>query len=205
MEKFCASRVEYNMGLAVLIVGLVVFLGSHLFVTRRDNRAAVIARIGLSAYRALFAVVAIVGLALIVWGFGQYRADDWIQVWSPPAFMRHITIGLMLIAVILIVSIVVPSHIKAIAKHPLLGGTKVLAFAHLLSNGDLGSMLLFGSFLAWAVYARIAAKRRGDIGATVAPAGWTNDIIVVLLGIVIYLALGYAFHPVLIGVPVFGR
>jgi uncharacterized membrane protein len=193
------------MGLGVLIIGLVVFLGSHLFVTRRDNRAAVIARIGLTVYRALFAIVAIAGLALIVWGFGQYRAHDWIQVWSPPAFMRHITIGLMLIAIILFVAAVIPSHIKTKAKHPMLAGTKVWAFAHLLSNGDLGSILLFGSFLAWAVYARVAAKRRGDGGATVAPAGWTNDIVVVLLGIVIYLALGYVFHPVLIGVPVFGR
>ncbi len=193
------------MGLGVLIIGLVVFLGSHLFVTRRNNRAAVIARIGLPAYRALFAVVAIAGLALIVWGFGQYRAHDWIAVWSPPAFMRHITIGLMLIAVILFVAAVIPSHIKTKAKHPVLAATKVWAFAHLLSNGDLGSILLFGSFLAWAVYARIAAKRRGDGGATVAPVGWANDIIVVLLGIVIYLALGYVFHPVLIGVPVFGR
>lgn len=193
------------MGLGVLIIGLAVFLGSHLFVIRRDNRAAVIAWIGLFAYRALFAVVAIAGLALIVWGFGQYRAHDWIQVWSPPAFMRHITIGLMLIAVILFVSVVVPSHIKTKAKHPVLAATKIWAFAHLLSNGDLGSILLFGSFLAWAVYARIAAKRRGDGGATAAPSGWTNDIIVVLLGIVIYLALGYAFHPILIGVPVFGR
>jgi uncharacterized membrane protein len=193
------------MGLGVLIIGLAVFLGSHLFVIRRDNRAAVIAWIGLFAYRALFAVVAIAGLALIVWGFWQYRAHDWIQVWSPPAFMRHITIGLMLIAVILFVSVVVPSHIKTKAKHPVLAATKIWAFAHLLSNGDLGSILLFGSFLAWAVYARIAAKRRGDGGATAAPSGWTNDIIVVLLGIVIYLALGYAFHPILIGVPVFGR
>jgi uncharacterized membrane protein len=205
MEKFCASSLEYSMGLGVLIIGLAVFLGSHLFVIRRDNRAAVIAWIGLFAYRALFAVVAIAGLALIVWGFGQYRAHDWIQVWSPPAFMRHITIGLMLIAVILFVSVVVPSHIKTKAKHPVLAATKIWAFAHLLSNGDLGSILLFGSFLAWAVYARIAAKRRGDGGATAAPSGWTNDIIVVLLGIVIYLALGYAFHPILIGVPVFGR
>jgi uncharacterized membrane protein len=193
------------MGLGVLIIGLVVFLGSHLFVTRSDNRAAVIARIGLPAYRALFAVVAIAGLALIVWGFGQYRAHDWIAIWSPPAFMRHITIGLMLIAVIVFVSAVVPSHIKTKVKHPVQAGTKIWAFAHLLSNGDLGSILLFGSFLAWAVYARIAAKRRGDGGASVAPVGWANDIIVVLLGIVIYLALGYVFHPVLIGVPVFGR
>jgi uncharacterized membrane protein len=193
------------MGLGVLIIGLAVFLGSHIFITRRDARAAIIARLGLSTYRMLFGLCALVGLALIVWGFGQYRAHEWIQVWSPPGFMRHITIGLMLIAVILFTAAFIPSHLKAKAKHPMLAAIKTWALAHLLSNGDLGSILLFGSFLAWGVFARIAAKRRGDVGTAIAPSGWTNDIIVVVLGIVIYLALGYAFHPIVIGVPVFGR
>jgi uncharacterized membrane protein len=119
--------------------------------------------------------------------------------------MRHITIGLMLFASIFITAAFIPSHIQAKLKHPMLAGVKTWALAHLLSNGDLGSILLFGSFLAWGVYARIAAKRRGDTGATVTPTSWTNDIIVVALGIVIYLALGFAFHPMIIGVPVFGR
>jgi uncharacterized membrane protein len=87
----------------------------------------------------------------------------------------------------------------------MLASVKTWALAHLLSNGDLGSILLFGGFLAWAVYARISAKRRSDVVLPVAPAGWTNDIIVVVLGIVIYLALGFVFHPLVIGVPVFGR
>ena len=82
---------------------------------------------------------------------------------------------------------------------------KIWATAHLLANGDLGSILLFGTFLGWAVFARISAKRRTDEVAAVAPKGYTNDAIVVLLGIVIYLALGYVFHPVFIGVPVFGQ
>lgn len=193
------------MGLVVLIIGLVVFLGSHLFIIRRDARAAVVAWLGLQTYRALFAVVALAGLALIIYGFAQYRAYGWIDIWSPPAFMRHITVGLMLFSVILFTAAYIPSHIKAKTKHPMLAGVKIWALAHLLSNGDLGSILLFGSFLGWGVYARIAAKRHGDVGTTSAPAGWTNDVIVVVLGIVIYLALGYAFHPIVIGVPVFGR
>jgi uncharacterized membrane protein len=193
------------MTLGILILGLVVFLGSHLFVTRRDERAVLIARLGIHAYRGLFAAVAIVGLVLIVYGYGQYRAHDVVQVWSPPAFMRHITVGLMLFASIFFTAAFIPSHVKAKLKHPMLAGVKTWALAHLLSNGDFGSILLFGSFLAWGVFARIAAKRRGDIGTTVAPSGWTNDIIVVVVGIVIYLALGYAFHPIVIGVPVFGR
>jgi uncharacterized membrane protein len=192
------------MGLGIFILGLVVFFATHLFTTFRDARADAIAKLGLIGYRALFALVSIAGLALIVWGFGQYHAHSPL-IWSPPAFMRHITEGLMLFAVIFFTAAFIPSHIKAKLKHPMLAGVKTWALAHLLSNGDLGSILLFGSFLAWGVYARIAAKKRGDLGATVAPAGYTNDILVVLIGIVIYLALGYAFHPMVLGVPVFGR
>jgi uncharacterized membrane protein len=193
------------MGLGILVLGLVVFLGTHVFVSFRGARADVIARVGLHAYRAAFALVSLAGLALIIWGYGQYQANGLIQVWSPPGFMRHITIGLMLFAVIFIVAAFIPSHIKTRLKHPMLAGVKTWALAHLLSNGDLGSILLFGTFLAWGVYARIAAKRRRDFGPATAPAGWTNDIIVVALGIVVYLALGYAFHPAVIGVPVFGK
>jgi uncharacterized membrane protein len=193
------------MGLGVLILGLLVFLGTHVFVSFRDARAYVIGRVGLPVYRGAFALVSLAGLALIIWGYGLYRAHEWIQVWSPPGFMRHITIGLMLFAVIFVVAALFPSHIKTRLKHPMLAGVKTWAFAHLLSNGDLGSILLFGAFLAWGVYARIAAKKRKDLGPATAPAGWTNDAIVVGIGIVVYLALGYAFHPVVIGVPVFGK
>ena len=195
------------MGLGILILGLAVFLATHVFVSFREARASVIERVGLPLYRGLFAIVSLVGLALIIWGYAQYRAHDLIQLWSPPAFMRHITTGLVLFAVIFVVAAFVPSHIKTRLKHPMLAGVKTWALAHLLSNGDLGSILLFGTFLAWGVYARIAAKRRGDIGAAAKPApdGWTNDIIVVVLGAAIFLALGFWFHPYVIGVPVFGR
>jgi uncharacterized membrane protein len=193
------------MGLLILIIGLAVMLGAHVFVTFREHRAGLIARLGQHGYRALFSVVSLTGLVLIVWGYSEYRAHEWIQLWSPPAFMRHITVGLMLFAAIFITAAFVPSHIKARLKHPMLAGVKTWALAHLLSNGDLGSILLFGSFLAWGVYGRIAAKRRGDLGATTAPAGWSNDVIVVVLGVAVYFVLGYYFHPYVIHVPVFGR
>jgi uncharacterized membrane protein len=193
------------MGLMILNLGLTIFLGTHLFVSFRVSRAQAIARLGLNGYRVLFSIISLVGLAVIVVGYGQYRAYGWVEIWSPPAFMRHVTVALMLIATILFTAAYIPSHIKAWTKHPMLAGVKTWAFAHLLSNGDLGSILLFGSFLAWAVYARIAAKRRTDYVLPVAPAGWTNDLIAVTVGIVVYLALGYAFHPVAIGVPAFGK
>jgi len=191
------------MGLTILVLGLVVFLGSHIFVTFRETRAALIARLGVG-YRALFALVAIIGLALIIYGYGDYRAHGWVQIWSPPAFMRHITITLMLFAAIFIAALI-PSHIKAWIKHPMVTSVKTWALAHLLSNGDLGSILLFGAFLLWGGYARVAAKRRGDRGFANPPAGWTNDGIVVVVGIVVFFLLAYYFHPYVIGVPVFAR
>lgn len=192
------------MGLAVLILGLAVFLGSHLFTTRRSARADAIARLGINGYRALYSVVSIVGLGLIVWGYGAYRAHEWIQIWSPPAFMRHITVGLMLLSVIFLVAVFIPSHIKAKLKYPMLVSVKTWALAHLLSNGDLGSILLFGSLLAWAVFARIDAKRRTDEVPVVAPKSWRNDVGVVVFGAAAYVALGLYFHPHVIGVSVFG-
>jgi uncharacterized membrane protein len=195
------------MGLGILILGLAVFLATHVFVSFREARSSVIERVGMPVYRGLFAIVSLAGLALIIWGYAQYRAHDLVQLWTPPAFMRHVTIGLVLFAMIFVVAAFFPSHIKTRLKHPMLAGVKTWALAHLLSNGDLGSVLLFGTFLAWGVYARVAAKRRGDIGAAAKPApdGWTNDIIVVVLGAAVFLALGFWFHPYVTGVPVFGR
>ena len=195
------------MGLSILIFGLAVFLATHVFVSFRDARASVIERVCLPVYRAMFAIVSWAGLGLIIWGYAEYRAQGLIPIWSPPDFMRHITVGLVLVAMIFVVATFVPSHIRRGLKHPLLAGVKTWALAHLLSNGDLGSILLFGTFLAWGVYARISAKRRGDIGAGARPApeGWMNDIIVLVLGIAVFLALGFWFHPYVIGVPVFGR
>jgi uncharacterized membrane protein len=156
----------------------------------------------------MFALTSVAGVVLIAWGFALYRRTGWIDVWYPPAFMRHITIGLMWFSVILVLAAYLPGHIKRWARHPMLAGVKIWAFAHLLSNGDLGSIILFGSFLAWGVYARIAVKRReaaGEITNTRAVvSGWANDAVALLLGTFIYLALGYVFHPVIIGVPVFG-
>lgn len=193
------------MGFLILIAGLLVFLATHVFVSMRGARAAAMARLGVIGYRVAFSVVSIAGLVLIVWGYGLYRAHEWIDLWYPPAFTRHITVLLMLFSIIFMTAAFFPSHIKARLKHPMLASVNTWALAHLISNGDLGSILLFGTFLGWAVFARISAKRRTDEVAAVAPKGYTNDAIVVLLGIVIYLALGYVFHPVFIGVPVFGQ
>src|SRR4051794_16850899 len=193
------------MGLLILIAGLVLFIGAHALTTQRDLRARVIASTGEGGYKIGYSLVSAVGLALIVWGFARYRATGWIDVWYPPVAMRHIAAALMLPAVILVVASYIRGRIYTTLKHPMLAGVKLWAAAHLLANGDLGSIILFGSFLGWAVFDRISLKHRADAGAPPIPVGGpTNDLIAVAVGIVAYLALGFAFHPIVIGVPVFG-
>jgi len=193
------------MGLAVLVLGLAVFIASHLMVTFRGARAAAIARLGKPVYHTIFGLLALVGVALIAWGYADYRATGWMQLWSPPPFMRHVTVGLMLIAAIVLMAWLVPSHIRAWTKFPLILAVKIWAFAHLLVNGDLGSMIMFGSLLAWSIYARITAKRRTDVLLPAAPKTWFNDLVVVVGGVGLFLAVGFWFHPHVIGVPVFTR
>jgi uncharacterized membrane protein len=193
------------MGLAVMILGLVLFLGVHTLTTRRGLRARLIASWGEGSYKIGYALVAIAGLALIVWGFAHYRASGWIDVWYPPKALKHLTVALMLPAVILVVSAYIRGRIYTTLKHPMLAGVKLWAAAHLIANGDLGAIILFGSFLGWAVFDRISLKRRADAGGPPIPVGGVgNDLIAVAVGIVAYLALAFAFHPVVIGVPVFG-
>ena len=193
------------MGLLVMILGLILFLGVHTLTTQRDLRARFITSMGEGGYKIFYALVSLAGLALIAWGFADYRATGWIDVWNPPKMFKHITVALMLPAVILAVAAYIRGRIYATLKHPLLTAVKLWAAAHLLANGDLGSIILFGSFLAWAVVDRISLKRRADAGGPPIPVGgWGNDAIAVAVGIVVYLALAFAFHPVVIGVPVVG-
>jgi len=193
------------MGLLVMILGLVLFLGVHVLTTRRGLRARLVASWGEGGYKAGYSLVALLGLVLIVWGFADYRATGWIDVWDPPKWIKHVTVALMLPAVILVVAAYIRGRIYTAVKHPMLAGVKLWAAAHLLANGDLGSIILFGSFLGWAVFDRISLKHRADAGAPPIPVGGLgNDLIAVAVGIVAYLALAFVFHPVVIGVAVVG-
>jgi uncharacterized membrane protein len=193
------------MGLSVMILGLLLFFGVHTITMRRELRARIVSGMGEGGYKIGYALVSAVGLALIVWGFARYRATGWIDVWTPPVVLKHIAVGLMLPAVIMVVASYIRGRIYTTLKHPMLTGIKLWAAAHLLANGDLGSIILFGSFLGWAVFDRISLKHRTDGGAPPIPVGGPgNDLIAVAVGLVAYLALAFAFHPVVIGVPVVG-
>ncbi|WP_201860243.1 NnrU family protein [Microvirga soli] len=191
--------------MTLLVIGLVLFLGTHSFSMARERRAAIIGRIGEGPYKGLYSLLSLAGIVLVSIGYGQYRAGGYISVWDPPVWTRHLALLLVLIAFICFVAAYLPGHIKARLKHPMLAGVKIWAFAHLIANGDLGSILLFGSFLVWAVLARISVKRRdvaAQHGGTAAPAGWRNDILAVAIGAGVYLAFVFWLHPWLIGVSV---
>lgn len=195
--------------MTLLILGLVLFLGAHIFTTLRAPRAAAIARLGEGGYKGAYSVVALIGLVLIAYGFGVYRAGGWINVWNPPVWTRHFALLVNLPVFILLAVGKRPSWLLALTKHPMLLAVKLWASAHLLANGDLGSMLLFGGFLAWAVLARISAKRRPEEIARLAaigrPAFGRRDIIAIVAGLAVYAATVLWLHPLLIGVPVIMR
>jgi uncharacterized membrane protein len=193
------------MGLACEILGLVLFLGAHVFVTMRHRRAALIAKCGEWPYKGLFSLVTIVGIVLIGYGFAWYRVTGLITIWSPPGWTRQIVVVLMWPASILIAAAYIPGNIKRVVKHPMLVGVKTWAVAHLCANGDLGGIILFGAMLLWAGYDRMTLKRRSDPGAPPIPVGGVvNDIVAVVVGTLLYLALGFVFHPIVIGLPAFG-
>lgn len=188
----------------ILIAGLVVFFAAH--TTQIFGlKEGLVRRFGQNGYRALHSVVSIIGLGLMIWGYGDARAAGPGILYGPPVWARHITIVLMMFASVLLVASLIPCRIKAVTKHPMLASVKIWAFAHLIANGDVASIALFGSFLVWAVIARISARRRPvDVIAMEKARGAppANDVIVVVLGATLYVAFAYWLHPWLIGVQV---
>jgi uncharacterized membrane protein len=172
------------------------------------NRAArghLIARIGAGPYKGLYSLVSLAGFLLIIRGYGVYRSAGMIALWNPPAFMRHITFLLVLIAFVLIAATYPPSHIKSWVRHPMITAVILWSLGHLLVRGDLGSFLMFGAFFVLGVLARVSMGRRapGDAQGPAAIAGeprWTTDILVVGIGVAAYLAFMIWGHPWLIGV-----
>lgn len=188
----------------VLILGLVIFFAAHLVPASPGLRDGLISRFGDGAYKVAFSVVSLAGLVLIVLGYHKLQLMPGKNpvLWDPPAWTRHITFLLMLPAMILLVASLVPSRIRTATKHPMLIAIKTWALAHLITNGDMGSLVLFGAFLAFAVYDRISIKRRPRTAtAPVAPAGPVNDVIVVVGGLALYAFMLLWGHPHLIGVP----
>ena len=188
----------------VLIVGLVLFLGVH-SATILGIKPQLVQKHGAQTYKLGYTGVSLAGLVLIIYGFGLYRQTAWMQVWTPPRGMNHLAILLMLFAMIALASTYLPGEIKRRLKHPMLVAVKIWALAHLLANGDLGSMVLFGSFLAWAVVLRIVLKRtQPGAGMDIAPGWVANDWKAAGIGVAVWAVFGFLLHPLLIGVSVLG-
>ncbi len=189
--------------MAVLILGLVLFLGVHslrsVSPTGRDRLAVGYGR----AYRGAYSLISLVGLVLIVWGYGLAREAP-IPVWDPPIWTRHLALTLMLPVFTLLIASQLPSRIKIATRHPMLLAVKLWATAHLLANGTLADILLFGCFLAWAVFARISAKRhpRPDVAPGSPKA--INDGIALVGGLALYVVTLLYLHLHLIGVSPLG-
>jgi uncharacterized membrane protein len=185
----------------LLIVGLVLFLGVHsVAIVSPTLRARTIRRLGEGAWKGMYALVSLIGFVLICYGFGLARQAPAI-LYAPPTWLRHVALILMVPVFPLLVAAYLPGRIKTAAKHPMLAAVKFWALAHLLANGTLADVVLFGGFLAWAVVDRISLKRRSTPPAPrAAPPGPWNDVIAVVLGLAIYaLLIGWA-HARLFGV-----
>jgi uncharacterized membrane protein len=183
------------------IAGLVIFLGVHsVAIVAPAWREAQIARRGEKTWKGLYSIISLVGFALLIYGYGLARQSP-VLLYTPPTAMRHIALLLMVPVFPLLLAAYLPGRIKTAAKHPMLLATKIWATAHLLANGNLADVLLFGAFLAWAVADRIAAKRR-PVPRVVpgAPPSAVNDAIALVGGLALYAAFLMGVHLWLIGV-----
>ncbi|AEG07863.1 NnrU family protein (plasmid) [Sinorhizobium meliloti WSM1022] len=189
--------------MAILVLGIIIFLGMHLVrVVAPGFRAGIIDSRGKGTWMGLYTIVSLVGLCLIIYGFGQARGETGM-LYDPPIFLRHIALLLMLVAFIVLAAGFLPAGRIAVAlKHPQVLSIKIWALAHLLANGETSSVLLFGSFLAWAVILRISLKRRERAGEKVLPVfkSARNDVLAVVIGLVAFVLFVWKLHELLIGV-----
>ncbi|HLW11082.1 MAG TPA: NnrU family protein [Casimicrobiaceae bacterium] len=192
--------------MSVLIAGLVVFLASHSVGHAAPAwRARQIARVGLRPWKLAYSAISLAGLVLIVRGFGMARADA-IVVWQSPAWTRHVTVLLTVVGFVLIAAAYVPAtRIRAALGHPMTAGVALWASGHLIANGGLADVVLFGAFLVWALITFVARRRRDrDAGVVYAAGSLARDAIAIVAGIVVSLLFALYLHGPLIGVRPFG-
>ena len=188
--------------MTLLVVGLIVFLGPHSIRIFADGwRSGRIAVLGERKWKLAYSAVSLIGLALVVYGYAQARQVTPL-LYDPPRWSRHAAAALVLVAFVLIAAAYVKgTHIKAHVGHPMVLGVKVWAFAHLLANGTLADVVLFGAFLGWAVADYIASRRRDRLAGVVYTAGpWSRDAIAIAAGVVAWWVFAFLLHGPLIGV-----
>jgi uncharacterized membrane protein len=192
--------------MTIMIVGLVIFLGMHsIRIYADDWRSAMRTRYGEQAWKGGYALVSLAGFVLVVWGYGLARQAP-LVVWVPPTAMRHVAALLTAISFVLLAATYVPRNgIKTALHHPMVLGVLVWALAHLLANGTLADLLLFGSFLVWAIFSFGAARKRDRTEQIQYPAGTTvGTAAAVASGIAAWAVFAFWLHGLLIGVRPFG-
>jgi uncharacterized membrane protein len=187
--------------MTLLILGLLLFLGIHsISIVAPSWRDAQVAQRGEKPWKGLYTIGSILGFVLLVYGYGLARQSP-VVLYTPPTALRHVALLLMLPVFVLLFASSLPGRIKTATKHPMLLATKLWATAHLLANGTLGDVLLFGGFLAWAVADRISLKRRpARPGPGSGPPKAVNDLIALVGGLVVYVVFLFWAHAWLIGV-----
>ncbi len=188
----------------LLVVGLALFFAIHLVPTAPELRRGLSDRFGEGAYKGVFSLLSIIGIALIVIGYAKLQVMPGKNpvLWYPPHWMRHITMLLMLISFVMLAAAYIPSRIRTALKHPMLLAVKTWALAHLLVNGDLASILLFGSFLAYGVFDLISVKKRAAMGPLgTRTSGIGGDLAAISVGVGAYAVMLVWGHTQLIGVP----
>lgn len=190
----------------VLVLGLVMFLGVHSTRIVADGwRTDLRRRVGEGSWKGVYSLVSLIGLVLIVYGYGISRTTP-VDLWMPPVWTRHAAALLTLLSFVLLAAAYVPgTRIKARVGHPMVLGVKVWAFAHLMSNGRLADVLLFGAFLVWAVVLYVASRRRDRLAGTRYVAGpVSRDLIAIVAGTAAWVVFALWLHGMLIGVRPFG-
>ena len=202
VKTACWDLDHKKVKMTYLIFGLIIFLGAHsVRIVADDWRTRTRAHLGVLPWKGLYSVVSLIGLGLVVWGFGLVRQQP-VQLWRPPVGMRHLAALLTLISFVLLAAAYVPRNgIKARVHHPMVLGVTLWALAHLLSNGNIGQVVLFGSFLVWAILDFRAARRRDQAAGTRYPRGTAGATgITVALGVGSWIAFALWLHGLLIGV-----
>jgi uncharacterized membrane protein len=186
--------------MSILVAGLLIFLAVHsVSIFNEPWRDSMVAKLGERRWKSVYSLVAIIGFVLIVWGYSLARVDP-VILYSPPTWLRHVSMLILGPVFPLLLASYLPGRIQEMTKHPMLFGIKLWALAHLLANGMLAAVLLFGRFLVWAVIDRISMKRRTQRLIPGAPPSKVNDSMAVLLGLVFYAAFVLWLHTWLIGV-----
>lgn len=192
--------------MAILILGLVLFIGVHsIRLVAPSWRDAQVARLGEQPWKGLYSVASLVGIVLIVWGYGIARRTPTV-LWAPPAGARHLTALLVLIGFVMIAAAYVPGNrIKHAIGHPMMAGVGVWAVGHLFANGTLNAILLFGAFLLWTAAGVIVLRRRDQAAGVRYPAGTlAGDTKVVIAGLIVWALFAFVLHRWLIGVSPLG-